>query len=160
MKLKALCVGIVLSAVSAVAQHAGMVEMKDIKPAMKFEQPVQGFLTPLNDKLKMRATEVEFAPGGSVGDHFHVGPGIRYVVTGEVTITEDSGAEKVVKQGEYFYESGDKSVKAANKGTAPAKLLVVELLPGDWSGSAMLPVDRRNDLQQQGQKLQKSVCGK
>ena len=139
---------------------ATKVDMKDIKPAVKFEQPVKGFLTPLNDKLKLRATEIDFAPGGMVGDHFHVGPGVRYVVSGELTVTDESGKEQVAKQGDYFYESGDKSLKVANKSSLPAKLMVVELLPQDWSGTAMAPVSRRSDLEQEGHKVQQSVCGK
>ena len=159
MTLRTLWLCVTLTAVPAFAQTpAAKVEMKDVKPAMKFEQLVEGFLTPVNAKLKLRATEVDFAPGGTVGDHLHAGPGIRYLVSGELTMTDDSGKEQVVKKGEYFYESGDKSVKVINKGSAPAKLMVVELLPADWSGSAMAPVSRRNDLAQEGQKLQKSVC--
>lgn len=154
-----LCIAFI--AVAALAQTpAAKVEMNDVKAAVKFEQPIKGFLTPLNDKAKLRATEVDFAPGGSVGDHLHAGPGVRYVVSGELTFTDNSGKEHAVKQGDYFYESGDESIKAVNKGSAPAKMLVVEVLPADWSGSAMAPVSRRNDLAQEGQKLQKLVCGK
>ena len=47
------------------------IEMSGLKPAMKFEAPVAGFLEPLNGKLKLRATEVDFEPGAVLGDHYH-----------------------------------------------------------------------------------------
>jgi quercetin dioxygenase-like cupin family protein len=42
----------------------------------------------LNGKFKMRATEVTFAPGAHLVVHHHVGPGVRYVLSGELTFTE------------------------------------------------------------------------
>jgi quercetin dioxygenase-like cupin family protein len=45
-----------------------------------------GHLAELNGKFKMRATEVVFAPGADLGVHHHVGPGIRYVVSGTLTV--------------------------------------------------------------------------
>jgi len=161
VRLLTFCTFMDLATVPTFAQtRTGNVEMNGLKPSLKFEQVVKGFLTSLNDKLKLRATEVEFAPRGSLGDHLHIGPGIRYVATGELTVTDDSGKEQVAKAGEYFYESGDKSLKVTNRGSAPAKLIVFELLPADWSGSAMAPVSRRNELELQGQMVEKSICSK
>ncbi|MGA8889439.1 MAG: cupin domain-containing protein, partial [Pseudolabrys sp.] len=68
------------------------VEMRGITSAVKLEEVVFGHLTELNGKYKMRATEVTFAPGGYLGVHHHVGPGIRYVLSGEVTFTEGGRA--------------------------------------------------------------------
>lgn len=51
------------------------VEMKGMKPAVKLQTPVEGFLTPINGKLDMRATEIEFEPGGGAQDHYHVWAG-------------------------------------------------------------------------------------
>ena len=53
------------------------VEMTGVKPALKMQTPVEGFFTPLNGKLDLRASEVEIEPGGSIKDHYHFGPGIR-----------------------------------------------------------------------------------
>src|SRR6266496_4798077 len=83
------------------------VHMQGAKAAMKYEAPVEGFLTPLNGKVKMRATEVTFDPGAMIGDHLHAGPGIRFITSGELTFVEENGKENVVRTGEYFYESGD-----------------------------------------------------
>jgi len=134
------------------------VHMQGVKAAMKHESPVEGFLTPLNAKVKMRATEVTFEPGGMVGDHLHAGPGIRYVSSGELTFVDETGKEKVVRAGEYMFESGDQNIKAYNRGNVPAKLVVVELLPAEWQGPAMVGMERRDQLASQGPKLQNSVC--
>jgi quercetin dioxygenase-like cupin family protein len=134
------------------------VHMEGAKAAMKSEYPLVGFLTPLNGKVKMRATEVTFEPGGMVGDHLHAGPGIRYVTSGELTFVDQNGKESVARTGEYIFETGDQSIKAYNRGKVPAKMVVFELLPADWQGSGMVPLERRDQLLSQGPKLQESVC--
>jgi hypothetical protein len=49
---------------------------------IKFEALLGGFLTEINGKYKLRITELTLAPGGHVGEHNHVGPGIRQVTSG------------------------------------------------------------------------------
>lgn len=77
------------------------VEAQGITQTIKLEEVVYGHLTELNGKFKLRATEVTFAPGAHLGAHHHVGPGIRYVLSGEVTFTE-GGQATVYKAGDYF----------------------------------------------------------
>jgi quercetin dioxygenase-like cupin family protein len=161
MSVSGFWLAVTLTSISVFAQtHTDSVEISGVKPTLKFEETVKGFLQPINEKLKLRATEVEFAPGSRLGDHLHVGPGIRYVAAGELIVSDESDKVQVVKAGDYFYESGDKSLTVANRSSFPAKLIVFELVPSDWSGTAMAPVSRRSDLRQQGQKLQSSICGK
>ena len=113
------------------------VEMRGITSAVKLEEVVFGHLTELNGKYKMRATEVTFAPGGYLGVHHHVGPGIRYVLSGEVTFTEGSRAT-VYKAGEYFFETGNLAHTAENKSDMPLRLLFVELLPKNWAAPTVI----------------------
>lgn len=135
------------------------VEMSGLRPAMKFEAAVEGFLKPLNGKLKLRASEVDFEPGGKLGDHYHVGPGVRLVLAGELTVIDaDSGKEQRVRAGEYFFEGGDRSFGVQNRTAQPARLLVVELLPATWQGTAMAPLARRGELEQEGVKLETQLC--
>ena len=137
------------------------VEMTGVKAAMKLQTPVEGFFTPLNGKLDMRATEIEIEPGGAVKDHYHFGPGIRRMLAGEVTlIFVDTKKEQVVRAGDYFYESGDVDVNAVNRGKEPAKILVVELVPAGLKGSAMVPLARRAELVQNGSRLKEQICSK
>ena len=113
------------------------VEMRGITSAVKLEEVVFGHLTELNGKYKMRATEVTFAPGGYLGVHHHVGPGIRYVLSGEVTFTE-GGRATVYKAGEYFFETGNLAHTAENKSNMPLRLLFVEILPKNWAAPTII----------------------
>src|SRR6266496_3137368 len=79
------------------------VETRGITSEVKIEEVIFGHLTELNGKFKLRATELTFAPDGYVGVHHHVGPGIRYVISGELTFAE-GGQETVYKAGEYYFD--------------------------------------------------------
>lgn len=113
------------------------VEMRGITSTVKLEEVVFGHLTELNGKYKMRATEVTFAPGGYLGVHHHIGPGIRYVLSGEVTFTE-GGRATVYKAGEYFFETGNLAHTAQYKSNMPLRLLFVELLPKNWAAPTVI----------------------
>jgi len=140
------------------ASHSA-VEMTGVKPTLKMQTPVEGFFTPLNGKLDLRATEVELEPGGSIKDHYHFGPGIRRMLAGELTlIFADTKKEQVVRAGEYFYEPGDVNINGVNRGKEPAKLLIVELVPAGLKGSAMVPLDRRAELAANGPRLKEDIC--
>jgi hypothetical protein len=78
-------IGLLAQAGEAAAQPAGTpvkVDTKGLVAKIKFEAPLAGFLTDLNEKYKLRVTELTLAPGGHVGEHNHVGPGIRQVTSG------------------------------------------------------------------------------
>ena len=64
---------------------AKSVDKKGSSSTVKFEHLISGHLKDLNDKYKFRVTETTYQPGGYIGEHHHVGPGIRYVVSGELT---------------------------------------------------------------------------
>jgi quercetin dioxygenase-like cupin family protein len=71
----------------ALAQAGGplKVNTQGLVAKIKFEAPLGGFLTEINGKYKLRITELTLAPGGHVGEHNHVGPGIRQVTSGYMT---------------------------------------------------------------------------
>jgi quercetin dioxygenase-like cupin family protein len=117
------------------AQEA--VDTRDITSVIKVEEITFGHLTELNGKFKLRATELTFAPGGFVGAHHHVGPGIRYIISGELTFTE-GGQDTIYKAGDYFFETGNVVHTAQNKTNLPLRVLVVEILPKDWTAPAMI----------------------
>ena len=124
---------------SSFAQEAGKVERKGTAGKVKHEEVVSGFLTDLNGKYKLRVSENTFEPGGFVGDHYHVGPGIRVVTAGEFTLVQD-GKTTIKKAGDTFYEGGDVSIAVHNKGKVPAVILNFEILPVDWKGPSNVPV--------------------
>src|SRR5215467_1245987 len=74
----------------------------------------RGVKSEVNDKFKVRATEFTFAPGALLGAHHHVGPGIRYIISDELTFTE-GGVSTTYKAGDYFYETGNIVHTAENK---------------------------------------------
>ena len=114
------------------------VEARGITSINKREETIFGHLDELNGKFKIRATEVTFAPDAYLGVHHHVGPGIRYVISGEVTFTE-GGKVTIYKAGEYFFESGNIAHTAQNKTQLPLRLLFVEILPKNWTGPTVIP---------------------
>lgn len=111
------------------------VERSNQTSEVKLEAPVSGHLEELNGKFKLRASETVYQPGGYIGEHHHVGPGIRYVASGELTYIQGEKTT-VYKKGDYFYESGDITHTAINKTSAPVVIINFELLPRDWNGSS------------------------
>jgi quercetin dioxygenase-like cupin family protein len=114
------------------------VEVRGVTSVVKIEEVTFGHLSELNGKFKLRATELTFAPGALIGGHHHVGPGIRYIISGELTFVE-GGQSTIYKAGEYYYESGNLAHSAENKANLPLRVLVIEIIPKDWSGPAMIP---------------------
>ena len=120
----------------AVCQQS--VEMRGITPTVKLEEMVYGHIPELNGKYKMRATEVAFAPGALLGVHHHAGPGIRYVLKGEVAFTE-GGRTTIFKAGDYFFETGNLAHTAENRTSEPLVVLFFEILPKDWDAPTIIP---------------------
>ena len=113
------------------------VETRGVTSEIKVDEVVFGHLAELNGKFKLRATELTFAADGYIGVHHHIGPGIRYVISGELTFAE-GGQETVYKAGEYFFETGNLAHTAQNKTNVPLRILVVEILLKDWTAPAMI----------------------
>ena len=114
------------------------VESTGIASKVRLEEAISGHLAELNGKFKLRATEVTFAPEAALGVHHHVGPGIRYVLSGKLTFTQ-AGKTTSYQAGDYFYESGNIAHTAENRTKLPLRVLFVEILPADWAGAAVIP---------------------
>jgi quercetin dioxygenase-like cupin family protein len=85
----------------------------------------------------LRATEFTFAPDAYLGVHHHVGPGVRYVISGELIFTE-GGQETVYKAGDSYFETGNLAHTAQNKTKLPLRVLAVEIIPKDWTGPTVV----------------------
>jgi len=107
------------------------VEVRGITSVIKLDEVLFGHLTELNGKFKIRATEFTLEPGAYLGVHHHVGPGVRYVISGELTFTE-GGQATIYKTGDYYFETGNLAHTAENKTSLPLRVLVVDILPKDW----------------------------
>lgn len=117
------------------------VETKGLTARIKFESVLSGYLAELNGKYKLRVTELVLEPGGYVGEHHHVGPGIRQVTSGHMTyVLPDKTL--VYGPGEFFFESGDINHTAHNKTEAPMVHVLFEILPADHAGPSIMPARR------------------
>src|SRR4249919_3954076 len=135
MRLMLVLFWVVLAGADRLA--AETVEARGISSEIKLEEVVFGHLAEINGKFKLRATEVTFAPGAYLGVHHHAGPGIRYVLSGEVAFTE-CGQTTIYKTGDYFFETGNLAHTAQNNTTRPLLILFVEILPKDWSAPTVI----------------------
>jgi quercetin dioxygenase-like cupin family protein len=115
------------------------VDTKGLVAKIKYEAVLAGFLSDLNGKYKLRVTELTLAPGGYVGEHNHVGPGIRQVTSGQMTYVLPDRTV-IYGPGDFFFESGDINHKVFNKTDAPMVHLLFEILPADLKGPSLIAV--------------------
>jgi quercetin dioxygenase-like cupin family protein len=127
-----------LAVAATMPASAQQVDRKDAASKVMLEQVISSRLAPLNGKYKLQATETTYQPGGYTALHDHVGPGIRYVLSGEISFVEE-GKETIYKAGDYFYEAGNISNAVSNKASSPVRILVFEILPAEWKGGSAVP---------------------
>jgi|SRR5580700_9031653 quercetin dioxygenase-like cupin family protein len=133
-----LVVVIQLCLMISLAQNTTHVETKDLQPVQRLEQVISGHVTDLNGKFKFRVSEVTYQPGGYVGDHHHAGPGVRVIMAGEFTYVKGDKTT-VYKAGDAFFEPGDVTHRAYNRGNTILRVMNIEILPADFRGSALIP---------------------
>ena len=127
------------SAQTAAGSAPVRVDTKGLTARIRFEQVISGPLAEVNGRYKLRVTELVLAPGGHVGEHNHVGPGIRQVTEGQMTYVLPDRTV-VYGPGDFFFESGDVNHTVFNKTDAPMVHLLFEILPADLSGPSLIPV--------------------
>jgi quercetin dioxygenase-like cupin family protein len=81
----------------------------------------------------MRCDRVDFEPGGIAYRHTHPGPGIRYLLFGQITI-DSLGAAHTLGPGEAWFERGPDPVLATTAPDEPTAFVRVMLLPAQWAG--------------------------
>ena len=121
------------------------VDTKGVTARILYEAPISGgHLAELKGKYKMRITEISIAPGGHVGDHNHVGPGIRQMTVGEMEYIMPHMTH-TYRAGDYFFETGDISHRVNNKSGSANTHLLFEVLPAEHAGASLiLPRDKPN----------------
>jgi quercetin dioxygenase-like cupin family protein len=124
--------------VTAHAEEPLKVNTQGVTAKILYEAPIDGgHLPELKGKYKMRITEITIAPGGHVGDHNHLGPGIRQMTVGEMEyILPDKTT--IYRAGDFFFETGDVSHRVNNKTNAPNTHLLFEILPLDLQGASLI----------------------
>ena len=81
-----------------------------------------------------RLDRVDFPPGGIAYRHVHPGPGIRYLLHGELTIDRGDGEPRTHRAGEAWYEGADDPVLATASSSEDTAFVRVLLLPAEWAG--------------------------
>ena len=104
------------------------VDLKGFHAKVKAELTDLGHLSELNGKYRIRVTEVTMDPAGYMHAHHHLGPGLRCIVSGELTY-EIGGKTTLYKPGDCFTETGAMTHESNNAGKDPMVLLNFELLP-------------------------------
>jgi quercetin dioxygenase-like cupin family protein len=81
-----------------------------------------------------RLDRIDFPPGGVAYRHVHPGPGIRYLLHGELTIDRGDGEPYTYRAGEPWFEGADDPVLATASTREDTAFVRVLLLPGEWAG--------------------------
>lgn len=124
----------------------GVVEVKGFHSRVRARMTELGHLRELSGKYQLRVTEITIDPDGYMKPHHHLGPGVRCIVSGELTYVF-RGATTIYRAGDCFTETGDESHEARNAGAAPVVLHNSELLPASLPENKTslipLPADAR-----------------
>jgi quercetin dioxygenase-like cupin family protein len=105
-------------------------ELLDTRPgdALVVEEVTVG------DGWVVRLDRVDFPPGGVAYRHVHPGPGIRFLLHGELTIDRGAGDRHTYRAREPWFEDADDPVLATASTTEDTAFVRVLLLPGEWAG--------------------------
>lgn len=100
---------------------------------MQLKAPVSVAMADLPVKLAAGDYDVvnqllDVMPGGYMREHTHGGPVIVMVISGELTVTDDSGV-RVLKAGQSMTETLGYRHSAANNGSEIAHLAVTYVIP-------------------------------
>ena len=94
----------------------------------------------------VRLDRVDFPPGGIAYRHVHPGPGIRYLLHGELTIDRSDGDPRTHRGGGAWFEGADDPVLATASTTEDTAFVRVLLLPAEWAGKRTIRyVDRADE---------------
>ena len=81
----------------------------------------------------MRCDRVDFPRGAVAHRHVHPGPGIRRMLSGELTVTT-AGLTTTHRAGDPWFESGPEPVYAVSSAREESAFVRVMLLPAEWAG--------------------------
>jgi quercetin dioxygenase-like cupin family protein len=87
------------------------------------------------------STLITFPPGDKTAVHKHPWPHYGYMLEGVLTVTNtETGKSFDVKPGEFLVEMQNTAHYGENRGSVPAKMLIVDTVPaGTTSNSVAVP---------------------
>ncbi|MDJ1158908.1 cupin domain-containing protein [Chelatococcus sp. SYSU_G07232] len=111
----------------ALAQRSALPSAFDVKPVLKSSKTADGDVLqlPKTDKPEIISVIGTLQPGGRTARHQHPIPVYVYVMEGDLEVQTDGAEARHYKAGEAFLESVGKWHQAFNKGSTPARILVV-----------------------------------
>jgi quercetin dioxygenase-like cupin family protein len=92
----------------------------------------------------VRCDRVEFPLGGVAHLHTHPGPGIRYLLAGELEV-ETEGHARFYGPGGAWFESGPEPVVARASAHLATSFVRVLVLPAEWAGKRTIRYVERVD---------------
>jgi quercetin dioxygenase-like cupin family protein len=102
----------------------------------------------------VRCDRVDFPKGGVAHLHTHPGPGIRYLLRGEIEIATE-GRSTFYGPGAAWFEAGPDPVRAVASSHQETSFVRVLVLPSEWSGKRTIRYVDPADEQQP--KLQRAT---
>jgi Cupin domain len=105
-------------------------ELLDEAPSDAFAAAV----VTLGSEWIARLDRIDFPPGGIAYRHVHPGPGIRFLLHGELTIDRGDAEQHTYSAGEAWFEGADDPVLATASATEDTAFVRVLLLPPEWAG--------------------------
>jgi quercetin dioxygenase-like cupin family protein len=115
---------------AAVAGHALVWELGEDEDGALFSREVE--LDPAVSWIA-RCDRIDFPPGGIAYQHTHPGPGIRYLLHGELQIRTLGNVAVYGPGGTWFEQAGDPILAVASPEDDTAFVRVL-LLPAEWEG--------------------------
>ena len=80
---------------------------------------------PKTDSAEVTALVLDIGPGGETGRHMHPNPTFVYILEGSIDVEMDGHPTRSYKAGDSFMEVVNAWHNGKNRGTTPAKVLVV-----------------------------------
>jgi quercetin dioxygenase-like cupin family protein len=80
---------------------------------------------PVTDSAEVTALRVDIGPDGETGRHMHLTPAFVYVLEGAIDVEIEKGGSHSYKAGDSFVEAIQAWHNGKNRGSTPARLLVV-----------------------------------
>ena len=123
--MKKLTLLLAAGVVSVTAPAAAQVNFKATPILQSGKAGDAQIVYPKTDSAEVTALVLDIGPGGETGRHMHPNPTFVYILEGAVDVEMDGHPTQSYKAGDSFMEALNTWHNGKNRGTTPAKVLVV-----------------------------------
>jgi quercetin dioxygenase-like cupin family protein len=104
-------------------------------------------ITVSEDEVLLRLDQVSFPPGATAYRHVHPGPGIRYLVKGQLELISNHGCE-IARPGQAWFEAANSPVRAVADAALPETSFVrFMVLPVAFAGRPTINILDADDAE-------------